>query len=151
MAAGAGFPLAACADIVLAGQSARFSIAYTKVGLSIDGGSSHLVHSIGLHRTLRLALLHDELTAHDAFEAGLVARVFPDGDLQSQADVIIDQLAAGPSEALGATKRLIRSAPGTSMVASMRNELVSVRSQLAGPDGQEGVAAFLEKRPAGFR
>lgn len=63
MAAGAGVPLAASADVVLAAESARFSLSYTKVGLSPDGGSSLLIASIGLHRALGLALLNPVLSA----------------------------------------------------------------------------------------
>ncbi len=66
MAAGAGVPLAAVADVVLAGASARFTLAYTKIGLSPDGGSSLLSASLGLHRALHLALLNPILTAQQA-------------------------------------------------------------------------------------
>ncbi len=66
MAAGAGVPLAAAADVVLAGASARFTLAYTKIGLSPDGGSSLLSASLGLHRALHLALLNPILTAQQA-------------------------------------------------------------------------------------
>ena len=66
MAAGAGVPLAAAADVVLAGASARFTLAYTKIGLSPDGGSSLLTASLGLHRALHLALLNPILTAQQA-------------------------------------------------------------------------------------
>ena len=66
MAASAGVPLAAVADVVLAGASARFTLAYTKIGLSPDGGSSLLSASLGLHRALHLALLNPILTAQQA-------------------------------------------------------------------------------------
>ena len=71
MAAGAGVPLAAAADVVLAGASARFTLAYTKIGLSPDGGSSLLTASLGLHRALHLALLNPILTAQPRQAAGL--------------------------------------------------------------------------------
>ncbi|MSZ76271.1 MAG: enoyl-CoA hydratase, partial [Actinobacteria bacterium] len=71
MAAGAGFPLAAAADLVVAASSAKFSLGYTKLGLSVDGGTSLLAHTLGLHRVLRLAILNDVLTADEAQAAGL--------------------------------------------------------------------------------
>ena len=85
-AASAGVPLAAAADVVLAGASAQFTLAYTKIGLSPDGGSSLLTASLGLHRTLHLALLNPVLTAKQAQSAGLVAEVHPDDEL----DVAVD-------------------------------------------------------------
>ena len=86
MAAGAGVPLAAAADVVLAGASARFTLAYTKIGFSPDGGSSLLTASLGLHRALHLALLNPVLSAADAQAAGLVAEVHPDDELDAAAD-----------------------------------------------------------------
>ena len=85
MAAGAGFPLAAAADVVLAARSARFTLGYTKIGFSVDGGTSLLVHTLGLHRALRLALLNDVITAEEAYAAGLVARVVEDDELAATA------------------------------------------------------------------
>src|SRR5699024_9486068 len=73
-AAGFGFPLAMAADLVIAADTARFTLGYTKVGLTGDGGTGLLVRTIGLHRTLRLALLNDLLTAAEAHALGLVAR-----------------------------------------------------------------------------
>ncbi len=92
MAAGAGVPLAAAADVVLAGASARFTLAYTKIGLSPDGGSSLLTAPLGLHRALHLALLNPVLTAQQAQAAGLVAEVHPDDELDAAVDLVVTQL-----------------------------------------------------------
>lgn len=149
-AAGAGFPLAAAADVVVAGESAKFTLGYTKIGFSVDGGTSLLVHSLGLHRTLRLALLNDVLTAAEAHAAGLVARVVPDDELAAAADAIAVQLAAGSAGAQAATKRLLRAVAEESPESVMRAESLSIRARAQEPDGREGVRAFLEKRPADF-
>lgn len=149
-AAGAGFPLAACADIVLAASSAQFTLGYTKVGLSVDGGTSLLVHSLGLHRTLRLALLNDVLSADEAHAAGLVARVFPDEGLSEGVRGIVDRLVAGPADALSATKRLVRDTADSTPERALRAETRSIRERAAEPDGREGVRAFTEKRPPSF-
>ena len=87
-AAGDGFPLAAAADLVLAGRKAKFSLGYTKIGLSVDGGTSLLVNSLGLHRTLRLALLNDVMDAEEALAAGLVSRLYENDELAEAADAL---------------------------------------------------------------
>lgn len=149
-AAGAGFPLAAAADLVLAAESARFSLGYTRIGLSVDGGTSLLPATLGLHRSLRLALLNDTLTADEARAAGLVARVVPDDRLEEVADDVLARLAAGPQRALAATKRLLRQAALPDAKPALRREAVAVVEQASHRDGAEGIAAFVQKRPASF-
>ncbi|ROO87893.1 enoyl-CoA hydratase [Actinocorallia herbida] len=148
--AGAGFPLAAAADIVVAAESARFSLGYTKVGLNIDGGASMLTHTLGLHRMLRVALLNDTLTAQEAHAAGLIARVVPDADLAKTSEELVAQLLRGPVGALASTKRLLRAAVEPDPESVMRREALAIRLNAATPDGREGVTAFLEKRPPMF-
>jgi 2-(1,2-epoxy-1,2-dihydrophenyl)acetyl-CoA isomerase len=150
MAAGAGFPLAAAADVVLTARSAKFTLGYTKIGFSVDGGTSLLVHTLGLHRALRLALLNDVITAEEAYAAGLVARVVEDDELAATADAIAAQLAAGSAGAQAATKQLLRAVAEESPESVLRAESLSIRARAAEPDGREGVQAFLEKRPATF-
>lgn len=149
-AAGAGFPLACAADIVVAADSAKFSLAYVKVGLSPDGGSSLLVHSLGLHRLLRYALLGDLATAQELYDAGVVARVVPVDELAGTVDGLAASLAAGSGPALAAAKRLIRTAAEPAPETALRRETLSIRTLADGADGREGVAAFVEKRPASF-
>lgn len=149
-AAGAGFPLAAAADVVLAAESARFSLGYTRVGLSVDGGTSLLVHSLGLHRTLRLSLLNDTLTAAEAYDAGLVARVVPADELDASVESVVAQLLAGPATAQRETKRLLRVTAEPAPETAMRREALAIRANAGRADGREGVAAFLEKRAARF-
>jgi 2-(1,2-epoxy-1,2-dihydrophenyl)acetyl-CoA isomerase len=149
-AAGAGFPLVAAADVVLAAEGAKLSLAYTKVGLSPDGGSSLLVHTLGLHRTLRLALLGDLLTAQEAYDAGLVARVVPADELPGVVDQVVAALVAGSAQAQAAAKRLLRDAATPSPETALRRESLSIRTLVGTPDGVEGVTAFLEKRAPSF-
>ena len=147
MAAGAGVPLAAAADVVLAGASARFTLAYTKIGLSPDGGSSLLTATLGLHRALHLALLNPVLSAVQAHAAGLVAEVHPDDELDAAADRIVAQLLAGSRTAQVAAKRLLREVALPLAEGALRRETLSIRSCAASPDGREGVDAFIHKRP----
>ncbi len=150
MAAGAGVPLAAAADVVLAGASARFTLAYTKIGLSPDGGSSLLTATLGLHRALHLALLNPVLSAVQAHAAGLVAEVHPDDELDAAADRIVAQLLAGSRTAQVAAKRLLREVALPLAEGALRRETLSIRSCAASPDGREGVDAFIHKRPPSF-
>ncbi|MBM7518087.1 enoyl-CoA hydratase/isomerase family protein [Nocardioides nitrophenolicus] len=149
-AAGAGFPLAAAADVVIAADNVKFSLAYTKVGLSPDGGSSLLVNTLGLHRALRLALLGDLLTAQDAYDAGLVARVVPTDELAATVDQVVEGLAAGSATANAAAKRLLREVAAPAPEAALRKETLSIRTLAVSPDGREGVAAFVGKRAPEF-
>jgi 2-(1,2-epoxy-1,2-dihydrophenyl)acetyl-CoA isomerase len=149
--AGAGVPLAAAADIVLASESATFTLAYTRVGLSPDGGSSLLVASLGLHRALRLALLNPSLSAAEAREAGLVAEVHPPADLAAAVQRTVDALSAGSRSAQVAAKRLLRAQALPAAEAAMRLETQSIRAAAGTPDAREGISAFLAKRPPRFR
>jgi 2-(1,2-epoxy-1,2-dihydrophenyl)acetyl-CoA isomerase len=149
-AAGAGVPLAAAADLVLAAESARFTLAYTKVGLSPDGGSSLLTASLGLHRALHLALLNPVLSAQEAQAAGLVAQVHPDAELPQAVDAVVQQLTAGSRRAQVAAKRLLREQAVPAPETAMRREAAAISAAVAAPDGLEGIAAFLEKRPPRF-
>ena len=150
VAAGAGVPLAAAADVVLAGTSARFTLAYTKIGLSPDGGSSLLSASLGLHRALHLALLNPMLTAQQAQEAGLVAQVHPDDQLDAAWAAVVTQLLAGSRSAQVAAKRLLRTQAIPSPESALRREALAIRAAADGPDGEEGIQAFLTKRPPVF-
>lgn len=149
-AAGAGFPLVAAADIVVAAESAKFALGYTKVGLSVDGGTSLLVHTLGLHRTLRIALLNDVLTAADAERFGLVARVVPDRALTAEAERIAATLISGPSSAQAATKAVIRQAADAEVEACLRREALTLVRQGGTADAAAGVSAFSARRHPTF-
>ena len=150
VAAGAGVSLAAAADLVIAGESASFTLAYGKVGLSPDGGSSLLTASLGLHRALHLALLNPLLTARQAQAAGLVAEVHPDAEVGDAVERVVATLLSGSRTAQVAAKRLMREHATPASETAMRRETLSIRACAASPDGTEGVDAFLAKRPPRF-
>ncbi|MBM9467819.1 enoyl-CoA hydratase/isomerase family protein [Nakamurella leprariae] len=149
-AAGAGFPLVAAADLVVAARSASFTLGYTKVGLSVDGGTSLLVHSIGLHRALRLALLNRRISADEAAALGLVTTVVADEDLGRETDALAHELLSGPAEAQAATKALLRGAAEPAVETALRREALALRSQGAHADAREGTTAFIGKRRPRF-
>lgn len=150
VAAGAGVPLAAAADLVLAAESARFTLAYTKVGLTPDGGSSLLTGTVGLHRALHLALLNPVLSAREAQAMGLVAQVHADDQLDEAVDAVVATLLQGSRSAQVGAKRLLRDHVDRVPEGAMRLETLAIRAAAAGPDGREGVRAFLDKRRPRF-
>jgi 2-(1,2-epoxy-1,2-dihydrophenyl)acetyl-CoA isomerase len=149
-AAGAGVSLAAAADLVIAAASARFTLAYTKIGLSPDGGSSLLTASIGLHRAMQFALLNPVVSADEARTMGLVAQVRSDQDLDAGVEEVLSLLRSGSRTAQVAAKRLLRETATPGAEAALRRETLSIRERAASPDGHEGVAAFMEKRAPRF-
>ncbi|GAA5062050.1 2-(1,2-epoxy-1,2-dihydrophenyl)acetyl-CoA isomerase [Thermocatellispora tengchongensis] len=150
VAAGAGFPLVAAADLVVAARSASFTLGYSKVGLSVDGGTSLLVNTLGLHRVLRLALLNERVTADEAAELGLVAKVAADAELAAVTEELVRTLLAGPARAQAATKALIRQAAEADIEAALRREALALRTQAQSAEASEGTAAFVGKRRPRF-
>ena len=151
-AAGAGMSLAAAADLVLAGASSRFVMAYTAIGLTPDGsGTWTLPRLVGLRRALELTLTNRRLTAEEAVAEGIATRVVPDDQLATEARALARQLAAGPTGALGAAKRLLRESIGRDLESQLALETESLAAAAGSADSREGIAAFLEKRPAAFR
>lgn len=148
-AAGAGVALAAAADVVVASESASFTLAYTRAGLSPDGGATLLSRSLGLHQALAWALLNPTVSAAEARRMGVVAMVFPDSEFEGDVTRLVHKLACGSRDAQVATKRLIRqSAPASD--AHWDAEVTQISLLAGGPDGLEGVNAFVAKRPAAF-
>jgi 2-(1,2-epoxy-1,2-dihydrophenyl)acetyl-CoA isomerase len=146
-AAGAGFPLAMCGDIVLAAANASFTMAYTAAGLSPDGGSTFIISRlIGMRRMQEITLLNRRLSAAEALDWGLVTRVVEPDQLLSEATTIAEQLAAGPTEAFASARRLLLSAIGSSLEEQMELEAREIAGNAIGIDGVEGIAAFVEKR-----
>jgi 2-(1,2-epoxy-1,2-dihydrophenyl)acetyl-CoA isomerase len=150
-AAGGGMSLAIAGDLVLAAESARFSMAYTAIGFSPDGGSSWtLPRLVGWRRAAELMLLNERLDAAAARELGLVTRVVADDALDDEAAALARRLADGPIHAHGATKRLLRASATAGFAEQLAEEARTIAALAAAPDGREGVAAFLEKRAPDF-
>jgi 2-(1,2-epoxy-1,2-dihydrophenyl)acetyl-CoA isomerase len=150
-AAGAGMSLAASCDLVLAAASSKFVMAYTAIGLTPDGsGTWALPRVVGLRRALDLVLTNRRLGAEEAMAVGLVTRVVPDDELLREAGELARSLAAGPTGAFGAAKRLLWDSLATDLEAQLALETRSLAAAAGSADGREGIAAFPAKRPAGF-
>jgi 2-(1,2-epoxy-1,2-dihydrophenyl)acetyl-CoA isomerase len=151
VAAGAGFSLACAADMVIAAESARFTVAYAGVGLSPDGSCSFfLPRLIGLRRSQELMLTRKVLGAAEAMDWNLVTRVVPDDDLEAESAKLAAQFAAGPTLAFGGVKRLLIASSGDHLESQMEHEARCIADAARSADAREGIAAFLEKRAARF-
>ena len=151
VAAGAGANIAFACDIVIAGRSARFIQAFSKIGLVPDaGGSWSLPRLIGEARAKALALTAEPLGAETAADWGLIWQAVPDEDLMPQATALAEKLAAGPTLGLGLTKQLIQDAATSDLDSHLDRERDCQRAAGHSDDYAEGVTAFLEKRPAQF-
>lgn len=150
-AAGAGLSLACLSDLVVAGESARFTMAYTRAGLTPDGSSTHfLPRVVGLNRALDMALTNRVLSAQEAMEWGIVSRVVPDAEVLEQAEALAKQLAAGPTRAFGNVKRLMRTGWTETLETQMAYEADSIAEMTRLADAREGITAFVEKRAPRF-
>ena len=148
-AAGAGVGLVAMADLAIAAESAKFSLAYTGVGLTPDGSTSYFLPRIlGTKRAMELVLTNRPLTAAEALDWGLVNKVVPDADVLGEAGKLATRLAAGPLGAFAQAKRLIRSE--ASLEAQLEDESRTIAAQATGPEAAEGIEAFLAKRKPDF-
>jgi 2-(1,2-epoxy-1,2-dihydrophenyl)acetyl-CoA isomerase len=148
---GGGMSFVLAADLVLAAESAKFTMAYTRAGLSPDGGSTYfLPRIVGLRRALELALTNRVLTAREAADWGLVTKVVPDAELLTEAEALARQLAAGATRAYGTAKRLLHHSFAESLETQMELEAQAIAAQARGADAREGIAAFIAKRPAKF-
>lgn len=150
-AAGAGANLALACDVVFATESAYFMQAFTRIGLIPDAGGTYVLpRAMGMAKAMGAALFADKISARQADDWGMIWQAVPDADFDAHWRERAGQLAAGPTAAYAAAKRVIR--------ASWHNPLeeqLSLEAQEQGKCGKsrdfkEGVLAFTEKRPAQF-
>ncbi|RDI48248.1 enoyl-CoA hydratase/isomerase family protein [Nocardia mexicana] len=151
IAAGAGFSLAIVGDLVIAGESASFTMAYTRAGLSPDGGASYyLPRLIGLRRTQDLMLTNRALSAGEALDWGLVHRVVPDAELTAVVDELAERFAIGPKHANANVKKLLLVSSSHNLEEQLAREAAFISACADSADGHEGIAAFLGKRTPTF-
>lgn len=152
VAAGAGANIALGCDIVVAGRSASFIQAFTKIGLLPDSGGTWLLpRTVGRAKALGLALLADKLPADEAERIGLIWRCVDDAELGATASALAQQLAAMPLRALAATRAAIDASLHMDYDDAVQAE-ARLQGQLgAADDYAEGVRAFMERRAPVFK
>jgi 2-(1,2-epoxy-1,2-dihydrophenyl)acetyl-CoA isomerase len=151
VAAGGGFSLTLIGDIVLAAESASFTMAYTRAGLSPDGASSYfLPRLLGLRKTQELMLTNPTLSATQACELGMITRVVDDADLAAETERLAARIAAGPRLANAYVKKLLLASAGNDLETQMALEAQLLAQCAASHDGREGIQAFFDKRKPEF-
>jgi 2-(1,2-epoxy-1,2-dihydrophenyl)acetyl-CoA isomerase len=150
-AGGGGFGLVCASDIVFAGESAKFMLGATRVGMAPDaGGSVTLANLVGLRKAMEITLLNPTIDAAEALDIGLITAVVPDDELMDRARAVATELADGATRALAASKRLLWDGLGATVEARLPEESRTV-SELSGTeDAREGLAAVIERRRPTF-
>jgi 2-(1,2-epoxy-1,2-dihydrophenyl)acetyl-CoA isomerase len=152
VAAGGGFSLALSGDLVIAAESAKFTMAYSRIAASPDGSSSYfLPRLVGLRRAMELYFTHRVLTAKEAVEWGMITRAVPDAELAGAVDALSRELAQGPSKAFGIAKRLLHQSTWESLETQMELEAQGIAACGHTEDFRAGVTAFAQKTVPTFR
>jgi 2-(1,2-epoxy-1,2-dihydrophenyl)acetyl-CoA isomerase len=151
-AGGGGLGLLYAADIVVAADDARFALGYGALGLTADGGNTwFLPRMVGMRRAQELFLLNRRLTGQEALEFGLVSRLVASDAVEAEAAGLAMQLAAGPTLAYGAVRRMLRQSFETGLSDQLDAEKELIVAASRSDDAGEGIAAFVAKRRPQFK
>lgn len=151
VAAGAGANLALAADVVIATESASFIQAFTRIGLIPDAGGTWIIpRAVGTARAMGMMLFAEPVSARQAADWGMIWQALPDAEFAAGVAARAQTLAKGPTGAFLSIRQSLAASFGNDM-----QEQLALEAQLQGQAGRsadfaEGVAAFLEKRPAVF-
>jgi len=149
--AGFGLSLMNACDLVVASDDAYFASAYRQIALSPDGGGSwSLPRLVGMRKAMEILLLGERFGAAEALALGIVNRVVPIAELDAATDAIVQSLATGPVLALRKTKRLLRESMAHTLSEQLQAEALSFGECAGTADFNEGITAFLAKRPPQF-
>jgi 2-(1,2-epoxy-1,2-dihydrophenyl)acetyl-CoA isomerase len=152
VAAGGGLSLALAGDLVVAAESARFTMAYSRIAATPDGSSTYfLPRLIGLRRALELHFTNRVLSAREALDWGLITRVVPDAELGAAVSALAAELAQGPTKAFAGAKLLFHQSTHESLETQMELEARAIAAIGHTEDFREGVTAFAQKRTPAFR
>ena len=152
VAAGGGMSFALAGDLVVAAESAKFTMAYSKIAASPDGSSSYfLPRLIGLRRAMELHFTNRVLSAREAMEWGLVNRVHPDAELAPSVAALARELAEGPTVAFGRAKLLFHQSSQESLETQMELEAQAIAACGHTEDFRNGVTAFARKQTTTFK
>jgi 2-(1,2-epoxy-1,2-dihydrophenyl)acetyl-CoA isomerase len=150
-AGGGGLGIMYAADIVVAADDARFALGYGALGLTADGGNTwFLPRMVGMRRAQELFLLNRRLTAEEALQFGLVSRLVASDAVEAEATALAAKLAAGPTRAYGAVRRMLRQSGETGLSDQLDAEKESIIAAARSDDAAEGIAAFMAKRRPQF-
>lgn len=152
VAAGAGANIALACDIVVAKESAAFIQAFSKIGLIPDSGGTYVLpRLIGMQKAAALMMTGDKVMAAEAERMGMIYKYFPEESFEAEAKKIAASLAQMPTKALGYTKLALNQSYNNSLERQLQMEEEYQAACGESADFKEGIAAFLEKRPAVFK
>ena len=148
---GIGCSLALSCDLIMAGESAYFGLAFVNIGLMPDGGSTAFVPpAVGRARAFQMALLGERVSSAQALDWGLVNWVHPDAKLMDEANALVGKLAAGPTRSYAASKRALNQFIYGDLDGQLDLEAELQHALGRSKDFLEGAAAFVEKREPAF-
>lgn len=151
-AAGAGLSLAMAADMIVAEDGAKFTLAYVKAGLVPDGGATYaLTQALPRATVARMAMLAEPLSAERMHQLGAVTELAPKGRTLAQAEALADAVARGPEIAIADIKMLLNQAETASFEDQLDHERDAMAKALGGDEAQAGIGAFLSKTSPVFR
>jgi len=152
VAVGVGNNIAFGCDLVVAGETARFSQIFSKRGLSLDGGGSWLLpRRVGLHKAKELAFFADIIDASEADRMGLVNRVVADADLDAFVADWCDRLVALPPIALAQSKRMLNNSMNVTLEEALDDEGTAQSVNFGTKDTAEAITAWMQKRTPTFK
>jgi 2-(1,2-epoxy-1,2-dihydrophenyl)acetyl-CoA isomerase len=150
-AVGIGCSLALCCDLIVAGDSAYFLLAFVNIGLVPDGGSSLFVPTrVGIARAAEMAMLGERIGAEQALTWGLINRVVADERLPQEVSALAARLAAGPTRSYAGAKRQLNAWLYRDMDEQLELEAQMQGEMAESDDFMEGATSFLQKRPPVF-
>jgi 2-(1,2-epoxy-1,2-dihydrophenyl)acetyl-CoA isomerase len=152
VAAGAGAGFALACDIVIAARSSSFLLPFAKIGLAADGGATWtLPRLVGHARALGMTMLGEAIPAEQAEAWGMIWKVYDDAVLPGAAQAMAEKLASQPTLALALSKQLLQASTTNTLDAQLAMEGKFQTVAGFSEDFYEGVAAFMQKRPAVFK
>jgi 2-(1,2-epoxy-1,2-dihydrophenyl)acetyl-CoA isomerase len=150
-AVGIGCSLALACDLIMAGESAYFGLAFVNIGLMPDGGSTAFVPpAVGRARAFQMALLGERIPAPQALDWGLVNWIHPDDRLMDEAWALARRLAAGPTRSYASSKQALNNFIYSDLDGQLELEAELQHALGRTKDFMEGVAAFVEKRDPAY-
>ncbi len=146
LAAGGGVSLVCMTDLAIASRSSKFNFAYTRSGLTPDGGATYfLPRLVGVQRAFDILATNPTLTADMAQKLGLIARVVDDETFEQEVEKLVLQLASMPSDAVGNLKALLRQSLRNTLPEQLELEGAAIASLAATPATLATMEAFLAK------
>ncbi len=151
-AAGAGFAMALACDLIVSSPDAYGSVAYIKIGLTPDGGTtSFLAESMPRWLAMELMLTGDRISMERLHQLGVVNMLVPPDKVLSSAQDVAQKLSHGPRTAAMNGKKLLAQALTSPLDEQLNHEAHHVAEALGHQEGREGISAFLEKRRPNFK